>query len=64
MPEFTDDQIERGIRLALGKQDIKAVPGLIALLAIQNPRRADMVRQTILYGLDLAARKGEADGRQ
>lgn len=64
MPEFTDDQIERGVHLALEKQDIKAIPGLIALLALQNPRRADMVRQTILYGLDLAAKKGETDGRQ
>lgn len=64
MPEFTDDQIERGIRLALERQDVKAIPGLITLLAIQNPRRADAVRQTILYGLDLAAKKGETDGRQ
>ncbi|WP_341945669.1 hypothetical protein [Microbacterium sp. LWH11-1.2] len=61
MSEFTDAQIERGIHLALEKQDINAIPGLIRLLALQNPSRADMVRQTILYGLDIAARKGEAN---
>lgn len=64
MPEFTDDQIERGIRLAIEKRGINAIPGLITLLALQNPRRADIVRQTILYGLDLAAKNGETDGRE
>jgi len=61
MPEYTDAQIERAIRLALEKQDVNAIPGLIRLLALQNPRRADMVRQTILYGLNIAAsREGDA----
>lgn len=57
MSEFTDEQIERGIRLALQKQNVEAIPGLITLLAIQNPHRADVVRQTILYGLDIATKK-------
>lgn len=59
MSEFTDAQIERGIHLALEKQDIHAIPALITLLAMQNPRRADMIRQTILYGLDIASKKEE-----
>jgi len=57
MPEFTDAQIEQGIHRALAKQDIHAVPGLIALLALQNPHRAEEVRQTILFGLSLAAKR-------
>lgn len=55
MPEFSDAQIESAITSALAKQDINAVPGLITLLALQNPHRADMIRQTILYGLSIAA---------
>lgn len=56
MSEFTDAQIERGITLALKRQDIDVIPGLITLLALQNPRRADTIRQTILYGLDIATK--------
>lgn len=55
MPEYTDEQIEAAIRSALAKQDIDAVPGLIALLALQNPHRAEEVRQTILFGLRIAS---------
>lgn len=57
--EFTPAQIEAGIHSALAKQDIDAVPGLIALLALQDPHRADMIRQTILYGLSVATKGGD-----
>lgn len=49
--EFTPDQIAEGIRRALAKHDVKAVNGLIALLALQDPHRAEAIRQTILVGL-------------
>lgn len=51
---YTDEQIEQGIHKALQAQNVQAVAGLIALLALQNPQRADQLRQTILYGLSLA----------
>lgn len=54
-PEFTDAQIEAGITAALAEQNVAVVPGLIALLALQNPARAEVVRQTILFGLSLVA---------
>lgn len=57
-PTYTDEQIERGIHLALEKQDVEAVPSLIALLALQNPHKADQIRQTILKGLRIAAVAG------
>ena len=54
-PQYTDEQIETAIRLALTKQAVEAIPGLITLLALQNPKRAEQVRQTILSGLLIAA---------
>jgi hypothetical protein len=54
-PTYTDAQIEKGIGLALERQDVNAVPGLIALLALQNPHRAEQIRETILFGLKIAA---------
>lgn len=56
-PEYTDEQIEEAIALALHKQDVKAVPGLLALLALQNPERADYLRNLMLFGLSVAARE-------
>jgi hypothetical protein len=52
---YTDEQIVKGIEKALAVQDVKAVPGLIALLALQNSQRAESIRQTILLGLEIAA---------
>lgn len=60
--KYTDAQIEGGIRLALSRQDVKAIPGLIALLALQNPDRAEAIRQTILFGLSLAAASSKNEG--
>lgn len=61
MPEFTDEQIEAGITKALAQQNVKVIPALIALLALQNPERAHNVRQTILLGLSIAIANGETD---
>jgi hypothetical protein len=52
-PEYSEDQIVSGIESALRKHDVHAIPGLIALLALQNPRRAE----TILFGLRIAAKE-------
>jgi hypothetical protein len=62
MSAYTDDQIVTGIEKALGKQDVNAIPGLIALLALQNPERAESIRQTILLGLSIAAKAGQERG--
>lgn len=56
MSDYTDAQIETAIARALEKQDVKAVPGLIALLAPQNPERAEHLRQLILVGLSIASK--------
>lgn len=55
--EYTDDQIVTAIESALRKRDVEAIPGLIALLALQNPDRAETIRQTILFGLSLATKE-------
>ena len=54
-PEFTDEQIEQGIQKALHEQNVAVIPSLIALLATQNPHRADDILTTIKAGLALAA---------
>ena len=63
MSTYTDEQIESGILRALKAQDINAIPGMIALLALQNPARAEAVRQTILLGLSIASKNGD-DGER
>lgn len=52
--EFTPDQIVDAIVHALHEHDVKAVPGLIKLLALQDPRRAQDVLDTIKAGLAIA----------
>lgn len=54
MPEFTDEQIVEGIRAALRAADVEAVGGLLTLLALQNPRRAEEVRKLMLAGIKIA----------
>jgi hypothetical protein len=54
-PKYTDDQIVSVITKALREQNVKAIPGLIAVLALQNPERAEGIRRVILVGLDIAA---------
>lgn len=56
--EFTPDEITEGIAQAIHDRQFDVVPGLIGLLAIQDPKRA----QDVLDTFDLA--KVIADARQ
>jgi hypothetical protein len=55
MPEFTDEQILTTIGSALRKRDIEAIPGLLAVLTVQNPRLAETVRDGILIAAKAAS---------
>jgi hypothetical protein len=57
-PEFTAAQIEAGIVEALAQGDLEVVPGMIKLLAAQDPHRARLVMDTIERGLGLAGDDG------
>ena len=48
--EFTDEQISEAIAKAIGERDFEAVPGLIKLLALQNPSLAQEVYDLITKG--------------
>jgi hypothetical protein len=48
MSEFTDDQILTAIGDALRESNIAVVPGLIRLLALQNPDAAQTVMDAIV----------------
>jgi hypothetical protein len=41
--EFTPDQIEEGIALALKDREFSVIPALVQLLAVQSPERAQRV---------------------
>lgn len=45
--EFTPDEIIEGITKAIHDRELAVVPNLIALLAIQDPRRAQDILDTI-----------------
>lgn len=42
-PEFTDDQIIEGIRMAIAERDFEMVPNLIRVLALQAPKKAELI---------------------
>jgi len=46
--EWTPDQITRLIAEAVKARDLKAVPHLIALLALRDPHQAEVVRESML----------------
>lgn len=48
--EFTPDEIVAGIQKALAERELEVVPGLIKLLAVQDPHRA----QAILDWIEIA----------
>lgn len=59
MPEhrrFTTDEIEAGIAGAIAAGDFEVVPGLIQLLAVRNPERAQTVLDTIELGIEISKR--------
>lgn len=45
--EFTSDQISETIATAIRDRDLHVVPGLIRLLALQDPGRAQEVLDTV-----------------
>jgi hypothetical protein len=52
--EFSVEDIEKGIHHALRAQDVQAIPGLLKLMALQDPERAEELRQTMLLGVTIA----------
>lgn len=44
---FTPDQIEAGIARALEERELTMVPGLVRLLAVQDPHRAGLVLEAL-----------------
>lgn len=58
--EFTSDQIVQGIESALHDHEVTVVPGLIRLLAVQDPARAEAVLDTINLGIAIS-RAAEGD---
>lgn len=57
MSEFTDEQVEQAVHVALKEHDVKVIPGLLHILAAQNPQRAQEILDEITLGLDVAAGK-------
>lgn len=51
--EFTPDQIVDGITHAIREREFDVVPSLIKLLAVQDPRRAQAVLNSIEVGIEL-----------
>jgi hypothetical protein len=52
--EFTPDQIVEGIEQAIHDGEVAVVPSLIKLLAVQDPRRAQQVLDTIEAGIAIS----------
>ena len=51
---YSADDIAAAIASAIRDRELEAVPGLIALLALRDPRRAEVVLECIKAVLDLA----------
>lgn len=45
--EFTSDQITETIAIAIRDREFEVVPGLIRLLALQDPGRAQLILDTV-----------------
>ena len=52
--EFTPDQITGGIAMAIRDRDLAVVPGLLKLLAVQDPARAQLIFDVIRIALEVA----------
>lgn len=50
MSEFTDDQILDAIAAAVGAQDMPAAAGLIRMLAVQAPDKAQQIYDAVVHG--------------
>lgn len=53
--EFTSDQITESIANAIRDRDLEVVPGLIRLLALQDPGRAQLILDTVELARIIAA---------
>lgn len=51
---LTADQLEVGIHNALKARNVQAVHDFLLLMAVKDPRRADLIRSTLLVGIELA----------
>lgn len=51
---LTVDQLEAGIHNALAAHNVQAVHDFLLLMAVKDPRRADLIRSTLLVGIELA----------
>jgi hypothetical protein len=56
---WTADELEAGMRAALRAHDVEAVYGLLLLLALKDPYRADELRRTFKAALAIAKSCGE-----
>jgi len=57
MGEFTSEQIMQGIAAAIREQNFKVVPGLIKLLALQDPQQAQVLLESMKLVMDARGRK-------
>lgn len=53
-PEFTVAQIEEAVRQAIKDRELEVIPGLITLMARQDPERALVLFDTLKLGIDVA----------
>lgn len=59
--QFTADEIVEAIEHALQQREIRAIEGLMKLLAVRDPRRAEEVMDTLKVGLFMAGYKEELE---
>lgn len=60
-PEFTAGQIAEAIVTAMETRELDQIPGLLKLLATVDPRRAQLVLDTLHVGLAIAAERDAAE---
>lgn len=51
---LTADQLEAGIHNALAARNVQAAHDFLLLMAVKDPRRAEMIRMTLLVGIEIA----------
>ncbi|MEP7194601.1 MAG: hypothetical protein ABI903_17270 [Actinomycetota bacterium] len=55
MSDYTPEQLEEAVHLALTAGDIKAVNGLLRMLAVVDPGRAEVLFEQLKVALALRA---------
>jgi hypothetical protein len=56
--------LELGIHAALRAEDMPAVVGLLPLLTVQDPKRAELLYQTIRVGLAITQERGNTNNEE